>query len=590
MPRLFVGSVLLLAVAMTATYTAQPQTGGSIRLLPVSGVFVPADGQRAAAAEVVTLSIYADETGGSPLWQESQRIAVDEAGRYSLLLGSTQREGLPLDLFASDEARWLAITFARPGEKEGPRTRLASVPYALHASSADTLGGLPASAYMLAPNARRDGADSGDAMTMAATGVFDPQAVLPGTTNFLAKYINNADVGNSAVFESGGRVGIGTTAPLDTMSVQFTNTTGQFTGYAVQNLGATATSYSGMLFYDQSGNLAQFQGFNNSTHEYRINNIARRVGDNEFDGTLNFLLGSVSRFYIASSGNVGFSTTSPAAPLEVVRNNSFADALFTSYGNNSSGSFIDGRKARGTVDAPLPLQANDILASFGGRGYDSSSLVRTVSVNMRAGGAWSTSSRPTYIDFATAAVGATFATERMRITDVGNVGIGVTGPTDRLQVAGDIRVGTSGPNGCVKNFNGDALVGICASDQRFKADIVAFGPVLTSLASLQPVHYTWRAAAFPERHFGDRRSYGLVAQEVEKVLPEIVVTNADGYKAVDYSKLPLLTVQAVRELKAENDAVKLRNAALDAKNAALETRVAELERQMKELLAASQRR
>ena len=46
------------------------------------------------------------------------------------------------------------------------------------------------------------------------------------------------------------------------------------TGLAVQNLGGTAHAYSGMLFYDQTGALGQFQGFNNGTHEYRINNIA----------------------------------------------------------------------------------------------------------------------------------------------------------------------------------------------------------------------------------------------------------------------------------------------------------------------------
>ena len=42
------------------------------------------------------------------------------------------------------------------------------------------------------------------------------------------------------------------------------------------------------------------------------------------------------------------------------------------------------------------------------------------------------------------------------------------------------------------------------------------------------------------------------------MLPELVVTNDDGFKAVDYSKLPLLTIQAVKELKAENDALKQR--------------------------------
>ena len=86
-----------------------------------------------------------------------------------------------------------------------------------------------------------------------------------------------------------------------------------------------------------------------------------------------------------------------------------------------------------------------------------------------------------------------------------------------------------------------------------KRDIAPFGPALSAVAQLQPVHYYWHATEFPERRFGDTRAYGLIAQDVEQVLPELVVTNDDGYKAVDYSKLPLLTIQAIKELKAEND-------------------------------------
>ena len=124
--------------------------------------------------------------------------------------------------------------------------------------------------------------------------------MLAGTPNFLAKYVNAADVGNSALFETnGGRVGTGTTTPFDRLHVRFTNTTGAFTGLAVQNMGNTATSYSGMLFYDQNGALGQFQGFNNVTHEYRINNIAA-------NGSINFMLGGASRLLIGATFGTTF--------------------------------------------------------------------------------------------------------------------------------------------------------------------------------------------------------------------------------------------------------------------------------------------
>ena len=54
-----------------------------------------------------------------------------------------------------------------------------------------------------------------------------------------------------------------------------TTPTARRRGWPCRTSGNTATSYSGMLFYDQIGALGQFQGFNNVTHEYRINNIAR---------------------------------------------------------------------------------------------------------------------------------------------------------------------------------------------------------------------------------------------------------------------------------------------------------------------------
>ena len=65
------------------------------RLINVTGVFRPADGRQPAQVETVTLGIYQDETGGAPLWQETQTIALDAQGRYSLLLGATQADGIP---------------------------------------------------------------------------------------------------------------------------------------------------------------------------------------------------------------------------------------------------------------------------------------------------------------------------------------------------------------------------------------------------------------------------------------------------------------------------------------------------------------
>jgi hypothetical protein len=140
----------------------------------------------------------------------------------------------------------------------------------------------------------------------------------------------------------------------------------------------------------------------------------------------------------------------------------------------------------------------------------------------------------------------------------GSVGIGTTTPGDKLDVDGDIRVGTSGTNGCLKNNNGGTITGVCSSDERFKRNISPFGSVLNNLSKLRPVHYFWRAKDFPNKHFGPDQTYGLLAQDVEKVLPELVSTDAQGFKQIDYGKLPMLTIQAVKELNEQNQTLKAR--------------------------------
>ena len=140
----------------------------------------------------------------------------------------------------------------------------------------------------------------------------------------------------------------------------------------------------------------------------------------------------------------------------------------------------------------------------------------------------------------------------------GQVGIGTATPLGQLHAVGDVRFGN-----CVRNSAGTQIAGTCASAARFKREITPFPPMLDRVAALRPVHYFWRAAEFPSRAWGEEQTYGLVAQDVEAVLPDLVHTMPDGYKAVDYSKLPLVLLQAVRELTAANAALTARVESLE---------------------------
>lgn len=151
MKRLLIAACLGLVGAQSLVAQSPP------RLVPASGVARDAAGNLHSGSVAVTFAIYETQDGGDPLWKETQSLTLDAAGQYSTLLGMTSKEGLPQELFSESAARWLAVSI--DGGPEGPRSFWASVPYALKAADAETVGGLPAEAFVV-NGAYRKGADA----------------------------------------------------------------------------------------------------------------------------------------------------------------------------------------------------------------------------------------------------------------------------------------------------------------------------------------------------------------------------------------------------------------------------------------------
>jgi len=124
-------------------------------------------------------------------------------------------------------------------------------------------------------------------------------------------------------------------------------------------------------------------------------------------------------------------------------------------------------------------------------------------------------------------------TNGLNILENGFVGLGNVAPTVRLQVTGDIIA--------------NSIAG--SSDARFKTNITPISNPLQKVLALRGVHFNWNTEAFPQKMFSDKRTLGFVAQEVEKVLPEIVQTEntTEGYKSVQYDKVVALLVEAMKE-------------------------------------------
>ena len=134
--------------APTSEATVTVPQGPVPRLVRFTGVLQSIQEESRAGIVGVTFALYKEQEGGAPLWVETQNVELDADGRYTVLLGATKTEGLPEELFLSSEARWLGIQMK--GEKE-QRVLLVAVPYAFKAADAETLGGKPVSAFLLAP-------------------------------------------------------------------------------------------------------------------------------------------------------------------------------------------------------------------------------------------------------------------------------------------------------------------------------------------------------------------------------------------------------------------------------------------------------
>jgi len=122
------------------------------------------------------------------------------------------------------------------------------------------------------------------------------------------------------------------------------------------------------------------------------------------------------------------------------------------------------------------------------------------------------------------------------------IGILKTNPTCTLDVNGTV---------CAVDF-------VKPSDIRLKTDVKPINRSLEQIALLRGVTFHWK-----DKKNDNGQQLGVIAQEIEKVFPQVVSTDGSGYKSVAYSSLVAPLIEAVKELKSENDALKARLDALE---------------------------
>lgn len=345
------------------------------------------------------------------------------------------------------------------------------------------------------------------------------------------------------------------------------NTTGGSNTFVGRNSGQSNVAGATNSFFGYGSGQSTVNGSTNSMFGFQS-------GQATAGGNLNAFFGAGSgAFNVSGSRNSTF-----GADADVTLTNlTYATAIGAEATVSTSNTIVLGRSSGadtvripGELSVPNGSDAEPIGGGFVVLGLPGSTnlVMDNNEIMARFGGSVST-----------LALNADGGNVNLIQSGTGSVGIGTSSPGDKLDVDGDIRVGTSGTNGCLKNNNGGTITGTCSSDLRFKQQIVPFSDMLNKVARLRPVSYFWRPSEFPEKGFGFAKDFGLIAQEVEQILPELVSEDASGYKQIDYSRLPLMTIQAVKELAS----------VVDAQKSQIKRQQAEID-QLKNLLCRSRKR
>ncbi len=593
-------STCLCAAQQIANTSSNPSVPNLIRY---GGLLKDAQGVAlGSAATDVTFAVYKQPDGGSPVWTETQRVTTDASGNYSILLGSTTAGGLPGDLFSQQEQRWLGVQIH--GEDEQARVLLASVPYAFKAHEADTLGGLPASAFMKA--APGSSSDNSSANPRSAAGTPPPPGPVvggDGTANFIPIWTTRSYLLSSVIYQSsGGNVGVGTTQPAAKLDVKGNISTVQayqIDGNNVLSIGSADDQNSFLGIGAGAKNVADLGQFNAFT--------GSQAGFNNTSGSNNTFTGYGAGYsntaagyntftgYLAGENNTGdynsfFGAWAGPANTTGRYNNFFGYAAGASNTTGAANTFIgefsgtantggDGNLFLGSVSGYVNTTGTANTFVGNSAGIDNVTGGYNIFIGFGVGEGVVSGSRDIFIG----SRGILSPENESDTVRIGNAGHSAT------YIAGIYSQTSS--SGIPVYINSYGKLGTLTSSLRFKEQVRDMGDRTDALMKLRPVTFLYK----PEYDSGERTlQYGLIAEEVAKVYPELVAYDNDGKPyTVRYQYIATMLLNEVQKQRAivasQREEIEGLKQQLQLQNASLQDRLTNLEAHLAaQLKAASQ--
>ena len=580
-------SLVLSLVPVTVAQTTAETTSALPRLVRFGGIVRDLNGNPLTGVVGITFALYSEETGGAALWLETQNVTADRNGHYVVLLGSTKPDGLPTELFTTEQARWVGVQVS--GQPEQPRVLLVSAPYALKAGDAETIGGLPPSAFVLnAPVSGgrvNNGAPSSPLSSRAVPASSSDVTTTGGTVNTIPLFTTATNIQNSILTQ------IGTTA---------VSAAGNLTASGIVT-GSSFQIGSNLFAFGSYANANAFLGFAGNSKTTGTSNTAsgtnallsNTIGSyNTANGYQALYSNTTGRLNTASGGGAMYSSISGyqntaigygALYYNINGQYNTASGAFALYANTASYNTASGNGAlsNNTIGFSNTAHGNNALGS-NTTGYANTASGDTAMFDNLTGhhntahgnlalyqnttGNFNTAiGDSALIDNSTGshntAVGY-LAGSGVRDTsnniEIGNLGagsdsgvirIGTAGTQTSAFIAGIYGVTTSTNNAVPVLIDSHGNLGTVSSSRRYKEDIQDMGDASSGLMRLRPVTFRY------QKRFEDGSKpiqYGLIAEEVAEVYPDLVARSADGQiETVKYQLLDPMLLNEVQRQQAE---------------------------------------